>query len=275
MSLSNLRWPHWWMLAIVIGLAVGFLRRSEDDDLRGLGAGLNSQFAFENALTTTLDGQPLFHHLTVSTRKIHDGDGVPRTVDIVRGLYCDGQPDPIDHKLHWRPTFFIAAIPYHAPQNETRITTVRGYLDGLARSGKIHYTSAWWESYPVLTSVGASLLFLGLLFPALINMLVHKTLVPARPASLFSLRGIAGTASKGNAPLPTAPELQMSVDDEISVATSNDATESQPQAPVDPQIRRLNTDCTRPTPEQSESETVFAARPDDYYPTCRRQPREG
>ena len=73
-----------------------------------------------------------------------------------------GVPDPRDGKYRWRPTVFVATVPYEratylldvaGPEAVTRFEalaepSVEDFLDLLAASRGLKYTHAWWDTYP-------------------------------------------------------------------------------------------------------------------------------
>ena len=289
MSFRSLAWWHWWFAALVLGAAVGFERRWSNSDLSNIGIGLDSQASFERAVVAEINGRPLFYNLTVYASQVDDGDGGIRRVDIVRGLYCDGHPDPMDGKLHWRRTFFVAPIPYRpaidfaelgipsesaGPWQTRPAPTVRDFLDLLVRHGKVRYTNAWWDSFPFASSMGASSLALGLLCPLLANLLMYgRMLAPARPKGV-SLWHIAGsTTSASSTPVQHELDAAQELCEELAEPSAALQTQPPPLAPSAP-VRKLESEPV-PFVEPEEREVQeFAAGATDYYPTARQKSRK-
>ena len=125
MRVTSLRWWHWMIISIVVGLAVGYARKQGDDDLyRRFGEPINGQWLFEEALALrTEQGRPAFDRVTIHTQSLPDGKGVPHPVQVVSGVYFSGHYDLEggNKVAHSRPAFFVAGTPYRPKMDLRRL----------------------------------------------------------------------------------------------------------------------------------------------------------
>src|SRR3954453_293596 len=89
----KMRWWHWVVLSLVIGVAAGGLHVWVISDLNIYGNSLNGQRAFEGALMTDAQGGKIFKDIVVHRRWIDDssGNSAGRLAYVVAGKYCTGR----------------------------------------------------------------------------------------------------------------------------------------------------------------------------------------
>ena len=108
------RW-QWLILSVAAGTLLWWSRRPDTGSLAGYGECLNDPAAFERALVESARGTPRFTNIRVHRQVVDDGAGSAAAVYVVSGDYCDGNPDPLDGTLHWRPRYFLAP-DRHSPR---------------------------------------------------------------------------------------------------------------------------------------------------------------
>ena len=298
MRISSLRWWHWMVISVLVGLAVGYARKQGDDDLyRRFGEPINNQGVFEDALAVrTEQGRPAFDRVTVHTQMLPDGKGAPRPVQVVSGVYFSGHYDVEggNNVAHWRPAFFVAPPPYKPRMNLARLAegkspadrkamaeqvkayrglkeaTVVDFLNLVHQTRGVSYKHAWWREIGVRWYVLASFVLIGLIWPPVVNLLAFGSLrrPPEEKAADLS-------AVKAHAESP-----QPAVDAGLLQATNSELTRKladgeSPPATVEP---ALATSDVPPRPlESAPLEPAAAPRPedhpeygmgkDDFYPT--------
>jgi len=286
------------VISIVVGCAVGYARKQGDDDLTGrFGEPINGQWLFEEALVLrTEQGRPAFDRVTVHTQPIPDGKGVPQPVQIVSGVYFSGHYDLEggNKVAHWRPAFFVAGTPYRPKMDLRRLgegksaadlkavadqvkafrglqqPTVVDFLNLAKQTKGVQYRHAWWREIGIRWYVAASFVLIGVIWPALVNLLAFGSLWRA-PAE----KGADLSAVKAHADAP-----QPAVDaDRLHAVTSELAEKladgEPPPAKVEPALATADTPL-RPL-ESAPLEPAAAPGPeghpeygmgkDDFYPT--------
>jgi hypothetical protein len=187
------RW-QWLLAGAVVGAALWGANRWQASDLARFGDTMNDPLRFEQALTARVAGVPAFKDVSVRREALSDGAGSSRTVHVVTGRFCDGQLDPADGKYHWRPTVFVAPIPYRAATYLPDVVstdealrfeaipdpTILELLEVLKRAKGVEYAYAWWNNYPLLTWFGGSVVLIGVVWPTAVNLLVYRSLFRPR-----------------------------------------------------------------------------------------------
>src|SRR5215217_240250 len=105
------RW-QWLLLSVALGTLLWWSWRPDTDSLAGYGECINDPAVFERALVGAARGAPRFTNVRVHRQSVDDGDGSAASIYVVSGDYCDGNPDPLDGTLHWRPRYFLAPGRY-------------------------------------------------------------------------------------------------------------------------------------------------------------------
>jgi len=292
MRITALRWWHWAVISILVGLAVGYARRQGDDDLyRRFGEPINNQAVFEDALAVrTEQGRPAFDRVTVHTQTLPDGKGTPRPVQVVSGFYFSGHYDVEggSNVAHWRPAFFVAPAPFRPRMNLARpgdgktlpapVKAYRGLKDptvvdflNLVQQTKGHsYRHAWWREIGVRWYVLASFVLIGLIWPTLVNLLAFGSLRRPPEPKAADLSGVKAHADA--AQTPVGAERLQALETEL---TQKLAEGEAPPATVEPAL--ATTDVPPRPLESSPLEPAAAPRPedhpeygmgkDDFYPT--------
>src|SRR5687768_18490106 len=96
MDLVSVKRWQWLALGVLAGLLLWGVRRWSASDLARFGDTLNDPVTFEQALTKKVVGDvPRFKDIRVHRQTLRDpAGGTSKTVDIVAGKYCDGEPGP-------------------------------------------------------------------------------------------------------------------------------------------------------------------------------------
>jgi hypothetical protein len=285
------RW-QWLLLGVAVGTLLWWSWRPDPGSLAGYGECMNDSRAFEAALVGAARGAPRFSNVRVHRQSVDDGAGSAAEVYVVSGDYCDGNADPLDGTLHWRPRYFLAPAPYRphwnlydfgdakgeaakALEQYQRIEspTVVDFLRLLRTAGVLSYTHAWWRTYPAATWVGGSVVLIGVVWPTVINLLVFGRLTRPREEKGIDLSKVKNPPT----PAPAGPsaddleqlhELEAELEARLAGVTPEPPTEQPPAPPR--RAAALVTSPADPAPgDGPHDDTVFGAKPDDFYPTER------
>ena len=204
------------------------------------------------------------------------------------GRYCDGTIDPRDGKYHWRPTVFIAPVPYRPASYlldlvdadaATRFealpaATVVDFLKLMKTARGVTYTHAWWDTYPALTWLGGSAVLIGLVWPTVINLIAFRSLWRPPEEKGISLMGAGASGPAAAAGRePTADELaeleRINAELESELAAGARAAGPAGPAPAEPAPAALAGGPLDPlAPIAPGEERVFGAAAEDFYPTA-------
>ena len=248
----------WLSVSVLLGLGFGYLMRVTPEDLKYFGNSLNNQSRFEAALVERIGDQPRFKEVRI--RRCH----VPGLgdVDVVSGLYCNGRPEK-DQAYHWKPSFYVAAIPYR-PAGENEQHVVPGIRDFL-NERKVPFVHAWWRSYSVTTWLIASIVMVGMIWPALLTKLVCGQWT--RPASekgisLWNVRSTPTIKVKVNQPSFAGTR---------EVRAEAKAPNEESELPLPTFTTKASTSDNPPAIAATDRQHAeFGAKPDDFYPTEKR-----
>jgi hypothetical protein len=253
---------------------------------------MNDSRAFEAALVGAAHGAPRFSNVRVHRQRVDDGAGSAAEVYVVSGDYCDGNPDPLDGTLHWRPRYFLAPAPYRPHWNlydfggaaggaakaleqyqRIKSPTVADFLRLLRTAGVVSYTDAWWRTYPAATWIGGSVLLIGVVWPTVINLLAFGRLTQPREEKGIDLSKVKNTSALAPA-APSADDLEQlhELEAELEAKLAGAAPEPPAEQPAVPPRRAavLTTAPAGPAhPDAPHDDTVFGAKADDFYPTER------
>lgn len=297
MEFAALKWWHWILIALVVGIAVGELRDSSQSEIHGnyiegFGYFLGNQKVFEDALVAEVNGRRRFRDITVYPRRVDDGHGERKQVYLVRGMYYGGPLQVVEGREQggWEPTCFIASVPYDPMIDFTTLDkpggpdwsrtfraaglrpTVLDFLAVMHTAAGVEYRYAWWDQYPLLTSILASIVLLGICWPVVVNLLSFHRLTRPPEAKAMSLWRVR------NRRMRSAQRIQFT-----SAGASDEATPSPPEPPQPADSSNSSTSSVAPLagapldaielPESPAKE--FGAGAEDFYPTERHTPREG
>jgi hypothetical protein len=261
MIIASLQRWNWLLIAVVVGLALGYANRLTPDDFPSYGAALNSQRQFEAALVEQIGDVPRFKDLTVQRCHVA-GLGA---MDFVSGLYCTGVPEQRDNAYHWKPTFFVAPVPYRRLSDGGQ-QTVRDLL----ADQNVRYTNAWWRSRPMATWLTASILFIGLIWPTLVTRMYFGRWTRPAEAKGMSLWRVKPSRAVAP-PAPQSPFTPMHEPMEAPPAPAAVSSEAVLAAPTVPLANTPLAPAAPVTADQKE----FGAKPDDFYPTAVKLRRSG
>ncbi|MDB5354838.1 MAG: hypothetical protein JWN24_1291 [Phycisphaerales bacterium] len=289
MDVGSIKTWHCMLVALVLGFSVAMGRQwavGPSDPANIPGDLSAQQFRFETAVLGQLEGNPLATNITVTPRWLRGRDGKNHPFHVVTADVSSGAAEKTaaGRQLHLRPAMFLMPVPYQPrvaleslrspalpdPAGEFSRASVPTVLDflRLARISRgTDYSYAWWDAHPMLTWVGGSVLTIGMLLPATVNLMVFGSLRRPREEKAASLRGVTGSTS---APQPVAVDdasLEQMIEAmepaaEPAVPTANEQ-KSAKQTP-----RPLSHVPAAPAPAASNVETkAFGITDKDYYPT--------
>jgi hypothetical protein len=274
MRISALKRRHWIAIALVVGLIHGSIRQSSESNSQGrlddFDVLLTDARQFEQALLSEVQGRRLFQDLTIYPYQLGPG----RAVHLVTGRYWDGRPEMKDGQLQarWAPACFIAPIPYRAPPPEGRsmegkeFPSVLDYLATLNATAGVRFRYAWWwwMIHPLSVSVAASLLFIGALWPTLINLLTYGTLTRPREAKGASLWRMKNA---GDSRLPSrGAGVALGLEESSDMPALNPVA-APPQSAHPAAVPVLTGAPLEAAPLTPSEEKEFGARREDFYPT--------
>jgi hypothetical protein len=286
MRLERVKRWQWVVLAVVVGVALAYARRSDPEAiLARRGEGVADQRWFEQELLRQVplaDGSTLraFDRLTVYPLTLRE-NGLRKSVHVVAGmdLVEDGRgarrpalatrPSTTGNL---RPYFFIAPVPFRPltdPQTESPAAgeTVMDYLESVKQQG-VTYRYAWWADarYAAAAWVGGSVLLVGVLWPTLVNLLAFGTLCRPREEKGVSLWRVKASAVKTT----TRPVTPAAGPRDVATPTRAAVPAAAvPTGPPDgaPPPRALVLEPVSAASTNPSEHKEFGARRDDFYPT--------
>ena len=282
----SVRWWQWVAMAVVVGCLLGWSRRASLADVRSHGETLKDQKRFEiGLLPQAMRHTPHVKDVGVYAASLPGTDGHARPVHVVTLKFFWGRPR-WDATLNaevadYRPMVFVAEVPYR-PRNLDALLaerpdsnpaveafrrlpepTVLDYLALVRQARGVSYTHRWWNDSPMLTCVIASVVLVGVVWPAVINLIVFGRLIRPREEKAQSLLGVSTASATSTS--PAAPLRSGRLDDEL------DGVIGEPLAGVDaPPARELSKQPAAdeaPVTAAAAAAKAFGAEQDDFYPT--------
>jgi hypothetical protein len=210
---------------------------------------------------------------------------------VVAGLFFDGKPELENGRLaaHWQEAYFVASVPYRVaeapsaasakspgvPAQGQEFADVLAYLQALKQAQGVQYAYAtwWWATRPMFIWTVGGFLFIGIVWPTIVNLLVYGTFF--RPAEA------KGDPLRSAKPAPTVPAQKPTIssadaqalrDLELELEANLETSASPPSAasPPRPAVRELATvplqPVAAPAPQKKKD---FGADQGDFYPTER------
>jgi hypothetical protein len=287
----NMRWWHWIVLSLIVGVAAGGLHDWVISDLNIYGNSLNGQRAFERALVTDAQGVKMFKEIVVHRRWIEDPseNGPGRLAYVVAGKYCTGRVER-DGALHWSLTIFIAPTPYEPTKYTAglvgerfaglRSPRVVSLLEALRELRGVSYSYAWWDAFPMTIWMGASFLMVGLVLPAVMNRMQYGQWTRPSEEKGIDLSKVRPATSAVATEAVTADDLDVMAGMEARLMAELEgegravAAALVPPAAVAAAPRKLTgtTEAAAAAAVTAE-EKAYGAKADDFYPTERRAGR--
>jgi hypothetical protein len=274
-TVASVKHWHWLLISIAVGLALGWVNRFTSDELPSYGNAINDQRRFEESLVRRIPDagdRPQFEDPVVHRVIIHGQAG---EAYVVAGRYCANpwQPDPHDGMYHFKPAFFVAAVPYQpatdaasAALSKISQPTVVDLLANMAKTDHITYRNLWWKSHPFTVWLGGCVLFIGVLWPFAVNRWFWGTWL--RPAEEKGIDLSQYTPEKPAAAAPATEFVLPTSDDADEVPASAVAAAAEPSRAV---VQKLET--SRLTAVREEMHHAeYGAREEDYYPTEAHRP---
>jgi hypothetical protein len=148
----------------------------------------------------------------------------------------------------------------YAEYRKMESPTVLDFLSTLEDGAGVSYSHAWWDSYPLLSRVGGSVLLIGLIWPTMVNLLVFGRLSRPPEDKGIDLSGVE-TCSTQPMPRPGLSEA------ELAAAGSDAAPPADHASVAAPAVVALSTQPVEAAAASPEEDKHFTAKPDDFYPT--------
>jgi hypothetical protein len=288
MRVADVRQWQWVVIGLLAGGIVGGVRQYAgaglEDEIDRHGKLIADPHKFEVALLTKVRSQPLLKDVTVYPYWIKGGAGGKRLVHIVSGRYWDGKPVSEGGQMvaKWVPACFLAQVPFEPrhviPSAESggkggaaeRFDSVLDYLALLERQEGVSFRYAWWwwAREPLFGWPAGTLFAVGVVWPALINLVTFGTILrppEERGVSLWSVR------ARGHAKPVPAPARSSSLDAierelESHLGDASGADAVPPAGPFRP--RAITVAPVEPAPGAPREAQEFRTKADDYYPTA-------
>ena len=282
------RW-QWMLIGVLAGALFGYARESSAnfyDELQSYGSRRLGQREFEEALDRKLHGKPCLTDVVVFPHRLGGMGARTLTLHVVSGLFFDGRTQVEDGKLtaRWEPAYFVASAPYVPAtplpgamvggSQQAEFENVIAYLRSSQRSEAVsfRYLRWRWAVRPQFLWTCGGFVFIGLVWPTLVNLLVFGTLVRPRQAKGLSLWKVRTSQQRPATPakaadIDTALPAELNRDLEASAAGTPPAAVA--AAPPTPTVRTLG--CTQVAPPATlvarQRRTSFGANEEDFYPT--------
>lgn len=286
MDVGNIKSWHCMLVAIVLGLSVGAARQwaGGPTGSANIPADLSGQqLRFENAVVGEVEGHRLVTNIAVTPRWIRGRDGISRLFHIVTADVSSGTAEKTGagRQLQLRPAVFLMPVPYRPrislesfrspsvqnPAGEfsrTAIPTVLDFLRLAQMSRQTRYSYLWWDAHPILFWTGGSVLVIGILLPAGVNLAVFGGLRRPREE-----KGIRLRKGKVATPSQDVAAEDLSAWDAIDGAESiSEPTATHEQESIAPRVAVLIAVPTSgPATSIKTEEPTFGIDEEDYYPT--------
>jgi hypothetical protein len=281
------------VVGLVVGALYGYVRESSADfyqELTSYGGRRLGQREFEAALTTQFHGRAQFADLVVYPHRLAGTGGQPVTLHVVSGLYWSGRTEVENGRraARWEPAYFVASTPYvpvtrpanaspGTPPGQARFDDVTAFLRTPRDRGPVAFQYAWWSwaTRPQFVWTCAGFLFIGVVWPTIVNLLAFGTFLRPAEAKGPSLWSTKPTQPPEAAPAEAAgldPAALEALERALEVKSSLAAASSPEPPPVSrakPAIRTLRGAAPDP-PAAAAADAKkkdYAAGKEDFYPT--------
>jgi hypothetical protein len=285
MIITQLKRWHWLAISVVVGLCLWAVRRGQVADVSLYGEGLNSQATFEQALLSDVQGIPAFKSIRIYRTVADDGSGRPTPIDVVAGKYCNGTPAP-DGKYHWNPFVFVARLPYRPTIDLSSEFSRPGMPDAASRWQKIpepsvadflrlahdyrsvQFSRAWWNEHLFLTWFGGSVLLIGLIWPCVIDLIVHGRLIRPPTEKGIDLGKVKLPAPQ-HAEGPSVQDLDRlrELEEELEHGLADAVPVVVASASAESPIRELQATAQTTLIADEHEHKNYRRKADDFYPT--------
>ena len=277
------RW-QWMIIGVAVGLLCGWLRDMDSnfaDELATYGRRIG-QRDFERGIVNKFHGRAQFSNIVVHPYRLSGSSAGAAHVDVVEGLYFDGQTQMENGKLaaRWEPAYFVASTPYRPvtavngasvpvtrPAATASFDNVTSYLASLPKSAGVQYRydSLAWLTRPVFIWSAGGFVLVGIIWPTIVNLLVFGSIRRPKEQGL-SLRGIKGTSTQARPSPAPLEEAVASLDDELEHVLSDQPALETPSISAVP-VRKLDAEQVTAAAAPSGPQKEFGAHTGDYYPT--------
>jgi hypothetical protein len=282
------------IIGLLVGLICGAVRDASmnfNKELGSYGARRISQRQFEKALVSKFQGRAQFTDVVVYPYRLGGSSSGAVKLHVVSGLYFDGKTELENGRLaaRWQPAYFVASVPYRAAEAQpgTAVSaagrarkgqefgSVLAYLESLMGSQGVqfHYARWWWVSRPLFLWTCGGVVFIGMVWPTIVNLLAYGSLFRPAEAKGESL-GKAKPAAAAPAPKQVVSEADAQAlrDLERELEANLATSAPQPAAAVQPRpaVRELASAPLQPVAALApQKKKDFGADQGDFYPTER------
>jgi hypothetical protein len=278
------RW-QWMLIGVAIGLLCGWLRDVNSnfaDELATYGRRIG-QRDFERGIVNKFHGRAQFTNIVVHPYRLSGSSSGAAHVDVVEGLYFDGQTQMEDGKLaaRWEPAHFVASTPYNPvttsggaalpairPAGSPSFDNVTSYLASLPQAAGVQfrYDSFAWLTRPLFIWTVGGFVLVGLIWPTIVNLLVFGSIRRPKEEGV-SLRDVKGTTRQAKpVPAPMAVAAVAALDQELDQVLSDQPAPAISAASAAP-VRKLDAQPVNAAAADAGPHKDFAANAGDYYPT--------
>lgn len=292
MEVGSIKSWHCLLIAIVLGLLVGAARQWAGDPSNpaNIPADLSGQqLRFEDAVLGQLEGNPLVSNITVTPWQMRGRDGKSHLFHVVSANVSSGLAEKTSagRRLNRRPTLFLMPVPYQpqVPLENLRgpalpdpaaefarasTPTVLDFLRLAQISRGTEYTYAWWEVHPMLVWTAGSVLVIGILLPAGVNLLVFGSLRRPREEKGDSLQDVVSATAPGAKTRADGDAALDQMVETMEAAVEPTAPIPAEQKPVAPKPKPLSNAPVAPAPAPAAAKSddqAFGLNAEDFYPT--------
>jgi len=298
--MQNLKRWHWMLIAVVLGLVVGYIRTLYLDMVLDGHQTISSQERFEQVLTTKekLPGGERFAFTNlVVVRDPEDKEGKTYAV---MGRCISGRPFLAPDgkiKRYDLPYLYMAKTPYvpkkpvpaDAVKKSSRTfneflqsvceaiglkkrddpNSVLTYLRQLRAAYGIQFTYQWWKEprVTVAMTVLGSVIVIGGIWPTIVNLIVFGSIFRPREEKGISLRKVRRPAE----PAPQKPREEMT-DEELKQLLEMEAR-LEAELAAEMEKRRQEAPAAAAQPKHDQPARKFTAQPTEPAPVVE-QPKE-
>jgi hypothetical protein len=280
MAIRNIKRWQWILASLAVGLLLGYFQQAPTENWQKAFGDSIPQQQFEEGLLRNQNGSRWFRNIVLYSERLElAGKTVP--VTIVAGEYFNGRLESQNGQLVavWHPCCYIAEEsfrPITPLAGQQGSNTLIAYLNTLPG---VSYSYAWWRDpkWALCLWTAGSFLFIGLIWPTIINLLVFGRIM--RPGEK---RGIDLSKVSAHTPESALPPASA---DLTAVTKMADEIEAKLAAEAGPSLADAHAGATAPAvaklsatnmesqgTSESHEERHYGQEKDDFYPTEVHQP---
>jgi hypothetical protein len=283
------------IIGLLVGLICGGVRDASmnfNKELGSYGGRRISQRQFEKGLVSKFQGRAQFTDVVVYPYRLGGSSSGAVKLHVVSGLYFDGKTELENGRLaaRWQPAYFVASVPYRATEAQPgapvraagtaregqEFGSVLAYLESLKGSQGVQFQYArwWWVSRPLFLWTCGGVVFIGIVWPTIVNLLAYGSFfrpAEAKGESLWKEKSAAAVPAPK--PAVTEADAQALRELERELEANLATAPAQPTAEVPPPraaVRELASTPLQPVAAAAPGKKKdFGADQGDFYPTER------